>query len=313
VATTLRGRDLFAGEPHNLGICGTLAHDIATETITNADCLIAFGASLNNWTTAEGAMLAGKAVIQVDDDRDALGRFCTIDAGVVGDAGTVADAMVELLDMADVRPAGYASAHLADRLAARSDADYSDLSTETTVDHRTVVRRLEDLFSGDKTLVFDGGRFIYTCFTMFHVSHPSHYHHTINFGSIGLGMGTAIGAAIGSQRPTLLVTGDGGFMLGGLAEFNTAVRHGLDLIVVVFNDGAYGAEHVQFRNNDMDPSLSMFDWPDLAPVADALGGTGYTVRNLEELDVVLGKVPHRSSPVLIDVKLDPDRVAVVGH
>jgi thiamine pyrophosphate-dependent acetolactate synthase large subunit-like protein len=52
-----------------------------------------------------------------------------------------------------------------------------------------------------------------------------------------------MGAAVVSGKPTLLVTGEGGFMPDGLAEFNTTVRHDLDLIVFVFNDGAYGAEH----------------------------------------------------------------------
>ena len=313
VATTLRGRDLFAGEPHNLGICGTLSHEIALEAITNADCVIAFGASLNKWTTAEGSMLAGKAVVQVDSDREAIGRYCSVDSGVVGDAGAVADAIIDLLDLAEVKPTGYASPALAERLASRSDAAYTDLSTDQTVDHRTAILRLEEAFDDDKTLVFDGGRFIFKCFTMFHVPHPSRYHHTVNFGSIGLGMGTAIGAAVGSKRPTLLITGDGGFMLGGVAEFNTAVRHGLDLVVVVFNDGAYGAEHIQYRNKGMDPALSMFEWPDFAPVAEAMGGTGFTVRNLDELDAVIEKLPQRSGPVLIDVKLDPDKVVAVDH
>ena len=138
---------------------------------------------------------------------------------------------------------------------------------------------------------------------------PTAYVHTVNFGSIGLGMGNAVGAAFGAPgRPVLLVTGDGGFMLGGLAEFTSAVRHGVDLVVVVLNDGAYGAEHIQLRNKDMDPSIATFQWPDLGPVATALGGLGLTVRNLAELDDALAAIERRDRPVLIDVKLDPDAV-----
>ena len=313
VATTLRGRDLFAGEPHNLGICGGLSHEVALATLTDADCIVAFGASLNKWTTAEGSLLSGKAVVQVDRDQEAIGRFHGVDFGVHGDAGMVADAIVAMLDEAEVKPSGYASPALAQRLASRSDADFTDQSTDSTVDHRTAILKLDEAFPTDRALVFDGGRFIFQCFTMFHVQHPSQYHHTVNFGSIGLGMGNAIGAAVGSGRPTLLVTGDGGFMLGGLTEFNTAVRHDLDIVVVVFNDGAYGAEHVQFRNKGMDPALATFDWPDLAPVASALGGRGFTVRNLEQLEDVLAELPTRTGPVLIDIKLDPDRVAAPDH
>ena len=135
--------------------------------------------------------------------------------------------------------------------------------------------------------------------------------HTVNYGSIGLGMGNAIGASFGApKRPVLLVCGDGGFMLGGLAEFNTAVRHGVDLVVIVFNDGAYGAEYIQFRQKDMDPTISTFDWPEFGPVATALGGQGYTARNVDELDHALAAIESRDRPILIDVKLNPDDVAV---
>jgi thiamine pyrophosphate-dependent acetolactate synthase large subunit-like protein len=125
---------------------------------------------------------------------------------------------------------------------------------------------------------------------------------------MGLSMGTAVGAAIGSGKPTLVATGDGGFMMGGLAEFTTAVRYGLDVVVLVFNDGAYGAEHVQLVQHDLDPGLTTFAWPELASVADALGGRGYTARSVNELRGVLAELASRDRPVLIDLKLDPMKV-----
>lgn len=311
LATTLRGRDLFRGEPHNLHIFGTLSHEVAMDTINDADCVIAFGASLNKWTTADRAYLDGKAVIQVDIDREAIGRHQAVAAPVHGDAAATADALTDLLAQAEVQPSGFASEALAKRLADwRPEDAFVDRSTDETVDNRTAFLRLEQAFPQERTLVFDAGRALLHGFHLLHVPHPDDYVHTINFGSIGLGMGNAIGAAVGSKRPTLLITGDGGFMLGGLTEFNTAVRYGLDLVVVMLNDGAYGAEHVQFRNKGMDPSPSMFDWPDFGPVADALGGKGYTVRNLAELDAVLAELPDRDRPVLIDIKVDPDKVTM---
>jgi len=313
LATSLRGRDLFRGEPHDIGIAGTISHDVALEVIAAADTVIAFGAGLNKWTTAEGGLVAKRRVVQVDVDPAALHRHQSVTAAVQGDAAAVADAMIALLDEAEVKPTGFASPELASRLAARRDDDFTDVSTDNDVDIRTALLRLEKAFPADRTLVFDGGRFIFSAFKLLHVPHPRNYVHTVNFGSIGLGMGNAIGAAVGSGKPTLLVTGDGGFMLGGLAEFNTAVRHNLDLVVFVFNDSAYGAEHIQFRNKGMDPTASTFDWPDFGPVATALGGTGYTVRNLAQLDVALAELPNRAGPVLVDVKIDPDKVPTEGH
>lgn len=314
VATTLQGKDLFRGERHNLGICGTLSHQVALDTIQQSDCIIAFGAGLNKFTTAEGSVLDKKHVVHVDVDWAAIDRWSAVSAGVVGDAATVADTIVAWLDEAEVKPTGFASDELAERLAAYSDADFTDRSTDETVDLRTAMLRVEEAFPDDRTLVVDAGRFIDNAFTMLHVPEPQAYVHTINYGSIGLGMGNAVGAWFGAPgRPVLLVTGDGGFMLGGLAEFSTAVRHKVDLVVVLFNDGAYGAEHIQFRNKGMDPTISTFEWPDFGPVATALGGQGFTVRNLEQLDRALAAIPHRDRPILIDIKIDPDKVSAPGH
>ncbi|MGV9852469.1 thiamine pyrophosphate-binding protein [Streptomyces sp. NPDC003442] len=309
VATTLRARDLFRGEPYDLGIFGTLSHQSALDVIARGDCVVAFGASLNKWTTAEGSLLAGKKLVHVDVDRGAPLRHSAVHVGVVGDATAVADGLVAWLDEAEVKPTGFASPKLAERLAARKRYEFPDGGTDSTVDIRTALIRLESTFPEERTLVLDGGRFIHHAFRILRVPEPRAYVHTVNFGSIGLGMGNAVGAAFGAPgRPTLLVTGDGGFMLGGLAEFGSAVRHGLDLVVVVLNDGAYGAEHVQLRDKGMDPAISTFTWPDLGPVATALGGQGLTVRNRAGLDEALAAIEYRDRPVLIDVKLDPDAV-----
>jgi len=313
LATTLRGRDLFRGEPADLGICGTLSHPEALKTILDADCVIAFGASLNKWTTAEGSVLDGASVVQVDTDPEAIGRFSAVDAGIVGSAAPVAERMTRLLDDAEIPSTGYASPALVERLAARDLDDYTDVSGGGTVDIRTAIRRLDAAFPTERTLVADGGRFIFSVFDLLPVAHPWDYLHTVNFGSIGLGVGTAIGAATGSAKRTLLVCGDGGFMLGGLAELNTAVRAGVDLVIVVFNDSAYGAEHIQFRKKDLDPSISTFDWPDLAQVADALGATGHRVTSLEELDAALATVAEPRGTVLIEILIDPEQVPDTFH
>jgi thiamine pyrophosphate-dependent acetolactate synthase large subunit-like protein len=119
----------------------------------------------------------------------------------------------------------------------------------------------------------------------------------------------AIGAAVAApDRPVVVFTGDGGFMMGGINEFNTAVRLGLDLIVIVANDSAYGAEHIQFLDRQMDPSLTEFHWPSFAQVATSLGGQGYEVRSLEQLDAALDALEGRKGPVLIELHLDPHDV-----
>ncbi|MGE3620488.1 MAG: thiamine pyrophosphate-binding protein [Acidimicrobiia bacterium] len=309
VATTLKAKDLFRDEPYDLGIFGTLSHPVAVDTILAADCIIAFGAGLNRWTAAEGSYLADKRVVHVDTDTERLGYYFKADAGIVGDAKSVADAIVGYLDEAEVEPTGFRTPELAQRLSEYSLGGHEDLSTDTTVDLRTAILAFDAAVPRDHILVFDGGRFIFDSFTMFRVPDPRSFLLTINFGSIGLGLSNAIGAATAQpDRMVLHVAGDGGFMLGGLTEFSTACRNGLDIVTIVFNDDSYGAEHIQFRTRDLDPTLSLHNWPDLAPVADALGGQGVTIRNLKDLDSIPEIIANRTKPLLFDVKIDPDHV-----
>lgn len=322
LATTLKGRELFAGEPEDLGIFGGLSHELALETILASDCVISFGARLNKYTVADGSLLEGRALIQVDTDRGALGALASATAVVEGDAAEVADALVARLDAAEVPGTGFASAALIERLAADREARRLEAErlratpddSTGTVDMAVAMAKLEAGFPADRTFVLDAGRFAPISFKVFHVPHPTAYVHTLHFGSIGLGMSAAVGAGVGvPDRPLLLVCGDGGFMLGGLGEFNTAVRHGIDMVVAVFNDGAYGAEHVQLHAKGMDPRSSTFDWPELAPLATALGGRGYAIRSLADLDEALAELPARDRPVLLDIKIDPVAVAISTH
>jgi acetolactate synthase-1/2/3 large subunit len=276
--------------------------------------VIAFGASLNSWTTARGAYLEGKRVVQCDADWRRLGARARIDAGVAGDAAVVASIFLSWLDEAEVPPANFRSTHLRDQLEELAGGPSSAQARAGPPALGTVLDTLDAAVPGDRILVLDAGRFTYQAFTRLHVEHPKWFVPTASFGSIGLGMGHAVGAACGSSsRPVLLVAGDGGFMLGGLAEFNTAVRYGLDVIVAICNDGSYGAEYVQLQARGMDPAIATFCWPDLAAVATSLGGHGVIVANQDDLLNLPAVIAGRKGPLLIDVRLDPDGVEDGAH
>ena len=161
----------------------------------------------------------------------------------------------------------------------------------------------------DRVVVTDNGRFIKHAFVALHVEHPSRYAHAVNFGSIGLGIGVALGASYAApDSPVLLACGDGGFAEGGLSELVTAVMQRRNIIVLLLNDGAYGAEYVHLANRGMDPACTTLDWPDFGPIATAIGAQGVTVRNKKELEDALEKVDFAAGPVLLDVRIDPQRV-----
>jgi len=309
LATTLKGKGLFRGDAYDLGVFGTLSNPVCVDAILESDCVIAFGASLNKHTTSNGRYLGGKSVVHCDVSPANIGRYYRVDAPIVGDAGVAADTMIEWLDEAEIEPSSFRSDDLAASISAYSPADFQDLSNEDTVDIRTALIALDRACPAQRLLVTDGGRFWYQAMTYVNPPDPRSLVVPISFGSIGLGVGTAIGASFAARdRPTLVVTGDGGFMLGGLMEFNTAVRNDADLIVAVCNDGSYGAEHVQFSSRGMDPGISMFEWPSLASIATSLGGHGVTVRNVADLEAMSDAIDGRRGPLVIDIKIDPTHV-----
>ena len=317
LATSLLGTGFFSDQPFNLGIHGTLSHEVAGETLAMADCLIVFGASLNFFTTDYQSLLAGKRVVHVNLDPTHIDRHATVAAGVVGDATVVAEAMIALLKEAEHQPSSFRTADLEKKLQEFDLSDsYEDKSYDGAVDPRTLTRQLDAGLPQDRQVVVDAGRFMLDALTM-SVPNPRDLVTSHGFGAIGLGMSTAIGAAVAHPtRPTVLCIGDGGYMMGGLTELSTAVHLGLDLIVIVYNDGSYGAEHIQLVTKGMDPAASLHEWPDFCAVAESMGCDTAKIASLDDIDAALEVVKNRQPgrPVLIEASTDPDVVsAIYGH
>jgi thiamine pyrophosphate-dependent acetolactate synthase large subunit-like protein len=303
LATTLLAKDYFRGHPQNLGICGTISSSLSRDAIAEADCILAFGASLNKHTAG---MLGGKRIVQCDTAPSGIGKFTPTDVSVLGDAKAVAASMAEGLSTAGFEADDGWATEIERRVQAASPFDdFTDRSGAGTVDSRVAMIRLDEILPLERTVVTDSGRFLLAPWRYLHVADPTSFIHTTNFASIGLGLGTAIGAATGRpEQLTVAVLGDGGFMMH-MAEFSTAVRDHLRLVVIVLNDAAYGADYITLQSYGIDPTHAYLKWPEFAPVAEALGARGLTVRSLGDLDEVGHALASADGPVLVDVKVDP--------
>lgn len=308
LATTLKAKGLFNDHPFNMDIFGTLSTPAAYDIIAKADCVIAFGTSLHTYTTDKGALMRGKRIVQINTDATDIGRILHPDAALIADAGLTADNIVHWLDEAEIPPSGFTAELDPAQLTAHPPAP-TGRTKAGCINYVQALERLERALPENRVLSTDGGRFMTEVWCRISAPDPRSFLVTANFGSIGLGLQEAIGAALAApDRPVVLFTGDGGFMMGGVNEFNTAVRLKQDLIVIVCNDSAYGAEHIQFLDRRMDPGLAQFDWPSFADVATALGGTGLRVTNEAELDQALAAIAGRDRPLLIELMLDPEDV-----
>ena len=142
------------------------------------------------------------------------------------------------------------------------------------------------------------------------VDHPDDLILPWQLGSVGLGLPTALGAAVARPDQTVVVfEGDGGLMMS-LQELETAARCKIPLLVIVLDDAAYGAESHMMRRHGLDPSLSFFDNPDFPAVARSLGLRAWNAETADELRVALGEALPLQGPSLIRVNLSR---SVVHH
>ncbi len=304
LATTLRGNGLFGDHPANIGIIGTLSTPAAYEVMAQSDCVVAFGAGLHYYTTDHGKLLKGKRLVQIDIDPAAIGRGMHPDAALIADAGPAADLIRYWLDEAEIAPSGFAKELDSDALSHHPTPP--NRTPDGFVNYVDALEALEDALPKDRIIVTDVGRFMTEIWARMTVPDPQSFVPATHFTCIGLGLQEAIGAAVAKpDRTVVACCGDGGFMLGGINELHTAIRLGLNMVIVVANDSAYGAEHIQFEHRQMDPGNSHLDWPCFADVARAMGAQAMRVDGSAALNDALEMLKTRQGVAVIELVLDP--------
>ena len=308
LATSAPANGLFAGLPYAIGISGGFASPFAATLLPEADVVLVVGASVNHWTTKHGALIDSKAkVIQVDVEPNAIARNRPADLAILADANATATALQQALASQHHANEGFRTPEIAAQIAAgawRHDP-YEDAATEEWIDPRTVSIALNDLLPKDRAVAVDSGHFLGYPSMYLEVPDARAWVFPNGFQAVGLGLGNAIGAAIGQpDRPTVAAIGDGGAFMA-LAELETAARLKLTLLVVIYDDAAYGAEVHHFAPMGHDVSLVRFPDADLAAIARAAGAKAATVRRTEDLAVVEEWLLNPHGPLVLDVKVNP--------
>jgi thiamine pyrophosphate-dependent acetolactate synthase large subunit-like protein len=313
LATSAVANGLFAGNPWALGISGGFASPTAAELIGQADVVLAVGAGLNMWTTRHGRLLSPTAtVIQVDADQDAIGAHHRVDLAVIGDAAETARALVAELEARGHVNQSWRSPVLQQRIQSGSwqQTAHVDASADGRIDPRTLSARLDALLPTERTVAIDSGHFMGYPAMYLRVPDERAFVFTQAFQSIGLGLGSSIGAAVARpERLTVAALGDGGAMLG-LPDLETVARLGLRMLVVIYNDAAYGAEVHHFGPHGHPLDLVQFPDVDFAALGRAVGLQGVTVRGVDDLQAVADWVSAGASPgLVVDAKVVPTVVA----
>ena len=308
LATTLRAPALFAGDPFAIGMSGTYATSIGSELLLQADCVLAFGASLNKFTTHEHTLFPQALVVHVDTDSGAIGRFVDAGLAIQADARLAAEAVVAELERREHTTSGFRTPELATRIAAfRPSDEVRDQSTPDLIDARTLMLELDRILPADRVLTIDAGHHSRFSIRYLRVERPENFVQSVDGGSIGLGIGTAIGAAVGRPEATVVLgVGDAGLLMS-IGDLETAVRLNLPLIVIVSNDHALGSEVKVLSELGLPTDLAKIPAPSFAAVATALGAEGHTVTSVADLHRIADRLRVRPAGLLLlDCRVNPE-------
>ena len=311
LTTTVMVDGLYRDSPWCLGICGGFASPRAARIMGDADAIVAFGASLNDFTL-HGGMLLDPDAILVQVDLDAAPTVSRVDLCVTGDAAQVAGVLLDGVRARGLVASSWRDEVAADiRLAGWEHEPYDDASTVSRIDPRSLSLALGRLLPAKRTLVTDGGHFVGWPAMYWPSADPSALVFTgAAFQTIGLGFAGAVGAAVGrTDRTTVVALGDGGALMG-LPELETLIRVSRSALVVIFNDAAYGAEVHMYSPLVTDTSPATFGDTDFAAVARSFGARSATVRTVADLAGLRAwREAGCHGTYLLDCKVVPDVVA----
>lgn len=306
LATSAVSRGMFEGEQWCIDVAGGFSTPLAAELITGADLIVGWGCALNMWTMRHGRLIGDDAkVVQVDIDQGAIGRHRPVDLGLwAGIAETAADASALLAETNESR-AGYRTGDVLERIRTEGrwhQVPFDDVSTADRIDPRSMSAQLNRMLPASRVLSVDSGNFL--GYPSMYLDVPDEYGFcfTQAFQSVGLGLATAVGAAIAQpDRLPIAGCGDGGFLMG-ISELETAVRLKLPLLVIVYNDSKYGAE-VHHFGSDVPLDTVTFPDTDIAAIARGYGCDAITVTNLDDLLPLKAWLDQPDRPMVLDAKV----------
>ena len=290
---------LPAGHPTNLGMCGMHGSQSSAKLQSECDLIIALGVRFSDRATGNTAKYKqGKKLIHVDIDLAEINK--NIDTGIelCGDVKTILQKLLLLLPQHS-RPQWQKQVSEAKKLDL--------LPEENNLTPRTLLKTVARYCESDTVVATDVGQHQMWTMQYFPFQSPRTLLTSGGLGTMGFGLGAAIGGCIANDRKrTILFTGDGSFGMC-LQELATAVSQNLPLLIVIFNNGVLGMVRqwqTMFYEKHYS-STTLNRKTDFPALAKAFGAEGKKVTTLSELENALNTlVPD--TPTVLDCQLDMD-------
>lgn len=287
--------------PRFLGMQGMHGHYACSMAMHNADCIIALGARFNDRVTGNRAKFAKKAkIVHIDIDGAELAKTVEPTHGLRGDVKLTLQKLIPLLNKVS-RPEWQAAVS---EFRAEEEAG---LDKRDGMTPRAVINTLNKHLDANTPVATDVGQHQMWAAQYVNFKNSRRFISSGGLGTMGFGLGAAIGAQMGTKQRTVLVTGDGSFGMC-LNEMATAVSENLPVVVLILNNGVLGmVRQWQTLFFDKHYSNTVLDrMTDFVKLAEAFGAKGVRALSLEELDNALTQAFESDGPFVIDCAIDKD-------
>lgn len=300
VCSTLMGLGSFpASDKQFLGMIGMHGTDAAAKAFRRADVIVACGMRFSDRVAGDRAKFReGKTIVQFDVDAAEIDKNVTTDLSVMADLNEIFKALLPQLGQAERRE------WLKEVAAYR---DYEAEHFDSSLPAYKILSALQKFTDADTPVATDVGQHQMWAAQYCKFEKPRTFITSGGLGTMGFGMGAAIGACVGTGRRTVLVTGDGSFHMN-LNELCTAVSQNLPLVILLMDNNTLGMvrqwQTLFYGKRYSQTTLNRRT--DYVKLAEAFGAKGYVIAGEEDVEPILKKAFAEKMPVLVDCKIGID-------
>ncbi|MGN0812897.1 MAG: biosynthetic-type acetolactate synthase large subunit [Candidatus Coproplasma sp.] len=300
VAYTLMGKGVIDDcAEYNLGMMGMHGTKAAAKAVIESDCIIALGTRFSDRVALNRNLFAnGKKVIQIDIDNAEFNKNVQVTTTVLGDVALCSEKLLPLLEEKDDKWLKTTLTFKGERVDGNCRA-------------YEILRAAAALAPADSPLITDVGQHQMWTAQEYPVHKPRKFCSSGGLGTMGYGLGAAIGAAFGSGKMCVLVTGDGCFNMN-LNELSTAVTQGIPLVILLMNNGVLGMvrqwQKIFYARRFSQTTLQKKT--DYIKFAESFGAKGVLLDQGDDVNAKLKEAfdyaINNCSPVVVDCRISPD-------
>lgn len=293
--------------PRFLGMQGMHGQYASSVAQNEADLIIGIGVRFSDRATGDVKKYASRSkIIQIDTDFSEINKNVRIDCGIVGD---VEDAFARIAEAVDAKKNPEWSARIAElksdgaRLAGEAEAQ-----SQAKLTPQSVLRIINEKKPRGTVIATDVGQHQMWTAQYAEFDRSRRFISSGGLGTMGFGLGAAIGARVATGDTTVLVTGDGSFGMN-LNELATAVSHGIPVIIVIMNNGVLGMVRqwqTLFFGKRYSNTVLTSRQTDFVKLAEAFGATGMRASTPQELAEAFDRALACGGTVVIDTLIDKD-------